>query len=208
MKAQRCQCKNITNNKICLHKSKNLFSINNKKYCTFHMNYYMYKYATKIQSLYRGYKKRQYLNNIYIKLPCDIQNHILYFITKDFYIEKLNNKIDLLVTNKINNFIIDFISKLNIDKNVPFSLLTYLANNQKNILHIYKLFVKYESILTYKSILHNKLVNNLEKMHTLLNFYENKIFNAYSNHIFELTNVLYYKLDYIMNPNTTLSSQS
>lgn len=80
MKAQRCQCKNITNNKICLHKSKNLFIINNKKYCTFHMNYYHNKYAITIQSIYRGYKKRKYLNNIYNKLPDDLQNHILYFI--------------------------------------------------------------------------------------------------------------------------------
>ena len=206
MKLQRCQCRNITNNKICLHKSKNLFIINNKRYCNFHMNYYMYKYATKIQSLYRGYKKRKYLNNIYIKLPDDIQNHILYFITKDFYIEKLNNKLDLLVTNKINNYIVDFNNKLNIDKNVPFSLLNYLVHNEKNILHIYKLFIKYKSILSYKVILHNNLINNLEKMHTLLNIYEKIVFNAYSNHIFELTNVLYYRLDFIMNPNTSLSS--
>lgn len=44
------------------------------------MNYYHNKYAITIQSIYRGYKKRKYLNNIYNKLPDDLQNHILYFI--------------------------------------------------------------------------------------------------------------------------------
>jgi hypothetical protein len=206
MKAQRCQCKNITNNKICLNKSKKLFIVNNKKYCKFHMNYYHNNYAIIIQSIYRGYKKRQYLNNIYNKLPYDLQNNILYFIKKDFYIEKLNNKLDLIVNNKINNYIIDFNNKLNTDINVPFSLLTYLSNNVKEVIHIYKLFVKYQSILTYQSILYNNLINNLNKLNVLLYDYENRIFNAYSNHVHQLCYVLYHNLDFILNPNTSLSS--
>ena len=44
----------------------------------------------KIQSIYRGYKKRKYLNNFYKKLPLDIQHEVLYFIKKDFYIERRN----------------------------------------------------------------------------------------------------------------------
>lgn len=206
MKIQRCQCKNITNNKICLNKSKNLFIINNKKYCTFHMNYYHNNYAITIQSIYRGYKKRKYLNNIYNKLPYDLQNHILYFIKRDFYIEKLNNKLDLIVNNKINNYIIDFNNKLNIDINVPFSLLNYLSNNQKEVIHIYKLFVKYQSILTQKLFLHNQLHKNLHKLCALLYDYESRIFNAYSNHIYQLSYVLYHRLNVILNPNTRLSS--
>ena len=193
MKAQRSQCKIITTYKNCLH-----------------------NYATKIQSFYRSYKKRKYLNNIYIKLPDDIQNHILYFIKQEFYLNKLNNKLDVIVSNKINIYIIDFNNKINIDKNlIPFSLLTYLANDQKNILHIYKLFVKYQSILTYKYYYYNNIINNLENIYTLLNNYEHRIINAYSNHIYQLAYVLYYrldsiinKLDYIMNPNTKLSSIS
>lgn len=89
-KIKRCQCRNITNGKICLNKSKNLFIIYNKKCCTFHANYYYNKYATKIQTCYKGYKKRIYLNNIYIKLPRDVQNLILYFVRYDFYTQKKN----------------------------------------------------------------------------------------------------------------------
>ena len=207
MKVQRCQCKNITNEKICLNKSKNLFIVNNKKYCIFHMKYYHNNYVITIQSVYRGYKKRKYLNNIYNKLPYDLQNHILYFIRKDFYIEKLNNKLDLIVKNKINNYILNFNNKSNIDITLPFSLLTYLSNNQKEVIHIYKLFVKYQSILTEKLFIHNQLYKNKDNIAYLLNQYENQIHNAYTNNIFELAYVLYHRLDIILNPNTNLSSE-
>ena len=171
------------------------------------MNYYHNNYAITIQSIYRGYKKRKYLNNIYNKLSYDLQNHILYFIRKDFYIEKLNNKLDLIVNNKINNYIINFNNKLNIDNNLPFSLLTYLSNNQKEVIHIYKLFVKYQSILTEKLFIHNQIYKNKDYIAYLLNQYENKIHNAYTNHIFELAYVLYHRLDIILNIYTGLSSE-
>ena len=209
MKVLRCQCKNITNEKICLNKSKKLFIVNNKKYCMFHMKYYYHSYAIIIQSIYRGYKKRKYLNNIYNKLSYDLQNHILYFIRKDFYIEKLNNKLDLIINNKINNFIIDFNNKLNID--LPplyaFSLLTYLYNNQKKIIYIYNLFVKYKYILTNKLFIHNQLHKNKDNIAYLLNQYKSQIHNAYINYIYEMVYVLYYRLDIILNPNTRLSSE-
>ena len=76
----RCQIRNITNGKICMHKSNNIFIINNKRHCTMHMKYYNNIYATKIQSNYRAFKTRKKLNNIYKNLPYDIQNHILYYI--------------------------------------------------------------------------------------------------------------------------------
>lgn len=128
----------------------------------------------------------------------------------DFYIEKLNNKLDLLVTNKINNYILNFNEKLNIDINLPFSLLTYLSNNQKQVIHIYELFVKYQSILTEKLFLYKQLHKNLVKLSRLLYDYydyENRIFNAYSNHIYQLCCVLYHRLNVLLNPNTPLSSE-
>tara|TARA_B100000902_G_scaffold399020_2_gene468009 strand:- start:1 stop:498 length:498 start_codon:yes stop_codon:yes gene_type:complete len=154
------------------------------------MKYYNNIYALKIQSCYKGYKTRKYLNNIYNRLPKDIQNHILYFMKKDFYIEKLNKKLELIVENKINNYIIDFNNNLIIDENIPFTLLNYLNNNQTYILHIYKLFTKYNSILTNKIFLCSQLYKNLVNFSNLLYNYKNKIFNFYTNHLYELANTL------------------
>ena len=41
-----------------------------------------------------------------------------------------------------------------------------------------------------------------------LYFYENALYNAFTQHIYNLTDVLYYNIDKIINPNTTLSSTS
>lgn len=203
---QRCQCKNITNKKICSNKSNNLFIINKKRFCTFHINYYYYNNITLIQSYYRGYKKRKYLNKLFYNLPYDIQKHIMNIIREDFYIEKFNKKLDSIIENKINNFNSEFNNKLNIDKNIPFTILTYLANNIKNIIHIYELFIKYQCILTNKENIYNNLISNLIDIRFLIKKYKNITFNPYSNYIFEMTSILYFNIDKIINPNTTLSS--
>ena len=87
-------------------------------------------------------------------------------------------------------------------------MLTYLNNNQNNIIYIYKLFIKYKSIKTNQFIFYNNLVNNLNHIKSNLYEYKYLIFNAYTNYLYESTNVLYYKLDKILNPNTQLSSES
>ena len=96
------------------------------------------QYIIIIRNIIGDIQKRKYLNNIYIKLPNDLQNHILYFIKHDFYSEKLNNKLNLIVSNKINNYINDFNNKFDIP--VPFNMLLFIYNNQKYILNSYRLF--------------------------------------------------------------------
>ena len=152
----------------------------------------------KIQSIYRGYKKRKYLNNFYKKLPLDIQHEVLYFIKKDFYIERRNKKLDFIVRKKINKYLIDFNNRLNIDNNIPFFLVTYIYNNQKQIIHIFKLFAKYEIIIINKSIFYDKLKNNLNKIEEILNIYKSKLFNAYTNYIFDSVFILYRKISKII----------
>ena len=151
----------------------------------------MINYIIKIQSVYRGYKKRKYINNFYKKLPCDIQAEVLYIIKKDFYIERCNKKLDFIITKKINRYFIDFNNKLNIDFNQQFNLLNYINNNNKNILHIFKLFAKYSYIIKDKLIIYNKLIDNLNIIRNVLNNYEKKIFNAYTNNVFKRVNSLY-----------------
>ena len=157
------------------------------------------KNATLIQSYYKSYYIQKKMNNIYKKLPIDIQKHVLYFIRQDYYIEKLNKKLNLIISNKINNYIIDFNDRLNNDYKIPFTLITHINSNEKNIIHIYKLFIKYKTILKNRSMLFNNLLYNLNQIHILLDNYENKIFNAYTNHICILTYILYSKLNYIFN---------
>ncbi len=206
MPTWRCQCKNITNKKICSNKSKNLFIFDKKRICTFHANYHYYNNITLIQSYYRGYNKRKYLNKIFYRLPYDVQKHIVYFLRQDFYIEKMNKKLELIIENKIYNFYNEFSNKFNIDKNVPFTMLDYLANNTKNIIHIYKLFIKYKSILSNIENIDYLLTNNFIKMRHTIKNYKNMTFNPYSNHIYEMASILYFNIDKLFNPNTGLSS--
>ena len=145
----------------------------------------------KIQSAYRGYKKRKYINNFYKKLPSDIQKEVLYFIKRDFYIERRNKKLDFIVRKKINKYLMDFNGKLNIDIGIPFILLMYIYNYQKQIIHVFKLFAKYQCIIKDKSIFYDKLKNNLNKIKEILNFYKLQLFNAYTNHIYESVIRLY-----------------
>lgn len=179
-KKPRCQCKKIT------------------IFCK-HYKYYINYYAIIIQKNYKGYKCRKALNNIYIKLPCDLQYNIIKHIRYEFYTSKLNKKLEIIIENKINKYLKEFEDKFKIDANLPFTLLRYLANNQTYIQHIYKLFDKYNCIIANKKQLHNYLSNNKIKIFNLLNIYEKKICNAYSNDIYELSCVLYNRINNIHN---------
>ena len=110
-------------------KNKIIVNIKNKYVCLYHFNLYYKKHILKIQQIYRGYKVRNKLNNIYYKLPKDIQNIILYYINLPIYYRnyyKTLNKIIYKKTHLIFN------------------------NNKVDINYIiksYNLFNKYNSIL-------------------------------------------------------------
>ena len=188
----RCQCRNIINNKICLNKSNNLFIINNKYYCNFHMNYYYNKYVIIIQAYYRGHKIRNKINNIYKKLPYDIQYNILNIIYSDFYNAKLNKKLEILVTNKLNNFIYHF--KNIIHHNIHSFILTYFINDSYNIESFYNLFIKYKPILSKKKELYLSLMYNLNRINKILYNYSKRIFVSFNNNIYQSSYIFYRKL--------------
>ena len=87
-KIYRCSCRNSTTDKICKNKMRNPFYINKKPICAFHYSYYKTEYALTIQRYYKGYKIRKLLNNVYKKLPCDIQKIIVKFVREPHYYYK------------------------------------------------------------------------------------------------------------------------
>lgn len=139
----RCEAYTL-HNKVCKHKYK--FIYDNKCLCSMHANIQLKKYIILLQKIWRGYKMRCYLKNIYFMLPDDLQYKIMEFIKEDFRIFKWNKsvmKIYYMNVNKIliidfNNYIIrEFLPRATTN----FSFQEYLEQHCK----IYKLSIKFIS---------------------------------------------------------------
>lgn len=147
----RCECKNIINNSTCKNKFYEINIINNKKFCTFHYKYYTNYYATIIQKNYRSFKCRKTINNIYIKLPIDLQNKIINYIREKYYHEKYIKTLENIVLKKLINeinYISDILNYTKIyNPNTMLKLENYIYNNtldnHKNIENKFKLYTKY-----------------------------------------------------------------
>ena len=165
--------------------------------------------AVKIQSYYKGYKTKKYLNNIFNRLPKDLQNHIVYFIRKDFYIEKLNKKLESLVTKKISKYFMKINDAIYRDNGLPvYSLLYFNKDENYNyILHIHKLFIKYKSILTKKKILLDKLHKILDKIYkNVISDYIHHISNSISMYYYKCIRNLYNYINYLLITNNCIRS--
>lgn len=80
----------------------NTLKVNNniEKYCWSHYNQLCKEIIIVIQKMYRGYKCRKKINNIYIKLPDDIQQIILNYVREDFYYKRYCNNIYTLINKR------------------------------------------------------------------------------------------------------------
>ena len=113
------------------------------------MNYW---YTTKIQSLWKSYKVRKILKNIYIKLPEEIQKKIIFFIRENFLIKKYHhNVIEKIIYKKTDNYM----NELFMNKYEPIISSGNIYNqnlilNRINIL--LGLYNKYFSILKNKKM--------------------------------------------------------
>lgn len=100
---KRCQCKTAKN----LTCKKNAIFINAltiNRYCKMHFKLHYIKYIVLIQKIYRGYKSRRLLTNIYYKLPEDIQLIVDYYINIELHYKKYINHVNKIIVNKKNNF--------------------------------------------------------------------------------------------------------
>lgn len=147
------KCEIVIDNKKIFKKSKckncGEFYINLKNICINHAKLLYNKYAIYIQKIYRRYKCNKYLNNIYKKLPEDLQNIIKYNINKKLYIDKENRNISKIIYKKSDDIIYNYIlNKKKIDINT--------------IIYIFNIYTKYFNILDINYIKYfNRLANEI-----------------------------------------------
>ena len=225
----RCQFKNLTNNNICKNKSTCVYYIFDKRCCKYHYSYYGKKYAIYIQRIYRGYKSRKYLNNVYNRLPDDLQNIVKFYINQDMNYKKYVKKIWNIVVLKMLRFICHMKEKTNMYNTYVFQLSrddlsefeNFIYEERDNILYNFNLYFKYETVLsnnnniipTYTQHDHPSIISyNLKKCKDLLNcslyYYEKAINNHHTNHIFEVNSALNEKLNNLYNNSKIYSSFS
>lgn len=140
-KVLRCQCRNITNKKICRKKGKILYMVENKLYCKNHFHYYRDIYALKIQSVWRGLIQRRMLDKIYKRLPDDLQYKILYYVRRDTYQKRYIKIIKKAVEKRIIAIPIGLISNYNEIAN------SYIIFHSDDVINVCRLYNKYHLII-------------------------------------------------------------
>jgi len=127
---------------ICKKYKYPIFLLCKNFYCGNHAKIHYSPRIVIIQKIYRGYKVRRILNNIYFKLPRDLQAHILSFNTIK---TSMSNKNDYLI---IANIIALATHKINDFNN--------LSNNKITLQEINEMLV---ILIKYKTYISNKWFN-------------------------------------------------
>lgn len=195
---KRCQCKN-KNNRVCSKKQKKLYIYKNKHICSFHYIYNNNNDAILIQSYYRGYKQRKLLKNIYKKLPDDIQYKIINLVREEYNYKKYLKNIEKVLIKKMEDFSSNIFNAYDNDKFIPFSYFEYVLKNRNFIENIYRCYSKYSKILSKSFIKHShNLSDNLILMNYKLVEYKYRIYNAYTNDIYEVTSATFNQIEHIL----------
>ena len=190
-KSYRCGIFNMTNNNMCKHKTRSPHKINNKYACTLHYKLMGNKTAIVIQKIYKGYRARQKINNIYKKLPTELQHMILFYVRQDYYYNRYTKTIGRIVQNKLTvglNNIINDLDNVMIYAYLD-RLYNYLTKNNNNILHIIGMFIKYYAVIEKSIIIKNyccnlqiKFINIITKLNNNLIDYDFHPNSEYLNH--------------------------
>ena len=159
MKSVRCQFNNISNHKKCKHRfiltpeNKILHTYEWGFLCTFHMRYLkklqiLENNAIIIQRYYIGYRVRRKINNIFKKLPDDIQNIIIHkHIRKNYYIDKYNKSLQTILNNKISKYYNDYKDFLIMEEK---EFILNILKNENNLMELSYLSGKYNDIIHIK----------------------------------------------------------
>ena len=98
----KCSCKvdiNNTNKTRCC-KAYVYGNFGGKNFCFIHAQKVISKYAILIQKIQRGKRCRQLVEEIYKKVPYEIQNIISEYLKKEYYIERASKTFLIILTKK------------------------------------------------------------------------------------------------------------
>ena len=203
----RCQCKNLINNKRCLRRCQMIYHFENKYYCLQHYQIILNKYALMIQKIFKGFKHRKLVNKIYKNLPDDIQYKILNFVRQDYYYKRYKNRLNMIIAIRMYKFeLYHFRSPYyyySLD-NLNFCI-DYIVNNLQMITKLAYFYEKYYSILDI--YIKDDFLEIVKQIGNTVHQYEYIINNATMSHKFDIAYNLFFKLDVLANPSTTLSSE-
>ena len=183
------------------NKNKDIFKIKNKNLCLNHIKLNYNNYIIIIQKIYKGYKCRKYLKNIFYKLPKDIQDIIIDNLNYNYHEKCFKDYIKKLIDVKckkistFENIRLNKITLLELN-NICISINKYINFIDFNtIKYYYYYFYELYNILYYVAfddfILYNYLEYNI--LYKNINY---KIFNSIND------NLLHYKnneSDFIIN---------
>ena len=153
MVAMKYRCTCIT---LKCRRCKNSFSFicNKTRICYIHAYNTYLKYVLTIQKAYKGYRCRKYVR-LLARLPCDIQERILFYMREHLYNARRNQcikkilckKVDTLIGIPINicsSFASEFLGHYR--TRVIAMNKAQFCNHVLTIAHLYKLYTKYMTI--------------------------------------------------------------
>ena len=132
-----------------------------------------------IKSYYKGYKSRKALNNIFKKLPCDLQDYIKDKYFREDYYNNYIEKLTYIVNNRVFTNTNEFLETLSNNRN---TFLEYCYNNQEKLYYTCYLCKKYDKLIdsykvdTLKRIFRKLNLIIVEKYH-----FDNSISLTYKN---------------------------
>lgn len=155
-------------------KKKCYFNLNSIKLCFNHINILYYKQIVYIQKIFKGYYARRKIKNIFIKLPYDIQQIIIYYINEPIYYKNLITTYNKIIIKKSLNF-------SHITKSIKKTSLNEISN-------LYYLSTKYISILNINFLKYLYVISN--ELSDIINMYMFSIVPSYSINNILLHNIL------------------
>ena len=176
---------------ICKKYKYPIFLLCKNFYCSNHAKICYSPQIIIIQKIYRGYKVRRILNNIYFKLPRDLQAHILSFNTIKTNMSNKKDYLEIagiiaLATHKINDF-----HNLSTNK-----ITLHEINNILEILIKYKAYISNKWFNYYKYYFNNiySIILVLCEVHNLP--------YTFAHLISIINNDIYESLDLLVNLST------
>ena len=172
-----------SNSNICKHAlcKKNVFS---KNYCINHYKKIFLKHVFIIQKFYKGYIVRKKINNIYKKLPEDLQIHIKKFINNDLYIKKEHRIIKNTIFKYSKKIIFETYNR-DIQINNDFNIISI-----KQLTYLFNLYIKYYNIININEIKYLYILG--EKIYIILLCHLSFVYNHYFPTIGDIFDIILY----------------